>query len=307
MRFDRDLPVPATAAGTTEQAGEAEYFVPAPLLDSVVPEFDGDEPLIDGVVGVEPVPSGVDPADHLGLLKSTANAFLGKGASPLEQRVLRGQRHYWRAVRAKSNLFDYDDMVQDGYFGLDRAARKFDPNRGVRFSSYAIYDIGGAIARRAIQSYLPWRVPDGVFEEVIRHERDLPALEYLQSEPDRYYDKTPEGADMDGLVIYSLSADQEPATPVQDVADPTTEDRFYQIEDRRIIAGIFNSSATLTDREKEILLRRHGFLTEGKPEELGHIGQRFGLTKQRVYQIEQRALEKLRAELGVEMENRTGK
>lgn len=232
--------------------------------------------------------SVIDPADHLGLLYFVANGFLrGRvGTNPIQQ----GQRASWKRVAHVSNLFGYNDMVQDGYFGLAKAAKKFDPNKGFQFSTYAVNWIGSELARQAVNNYLPWRVPVNMFEEWKGDQELYPQLGYAQHRPDTpYYDESLDELDENGLATY-FTGDYAPVVPADDIVDLKSQNAFTVIEDRDQIKSLL---ADLDQREKEILLRRAGFIT-GKPETLEEVGTSIGLTREGVRQIEKKTLQKIR-------------
>ena len=214
--------------------------------------------------------------------------------------VIMAAKHY-----TQNTSISFEDLVQEGNMGLLRATQDFNPALGFRFSTYAMHWIKQAISRAILNNSRTIRLPIHILELQKKYKnaqnelrdtlgRNATAAEIAQHLGiDEKKIEEIEKIIKDPVSLNASLNDEDDGTVEDLVADENVVNPEEKLDNQYLAQAIAQVLPTLDNREQEVIIARYG-LNNTKPKTLDQLGEEYGVTKERIRQIEQKALRKLR-------------
>ena len=205
----------------------------------------------------------------------------------------------------------FEDLIQEGNMGLIRAVDTYDVSKGFRFSTYAMYWIKQSISRAMLNCGRAIRVPVNVLEFKSKYNKAIKALtEDFGRDPNAEEiaafmgEKIEKVREMETLIKDPVSLntalnDEDDGTLEDLIADPNQDRPDDRLDNEFRAKAIAKVLETLSEREKDIIIARFG-LNGTRAKTLDELAVDYKLTKERIRQIEQTALHKLRNPMRLE-------
>ena len=256
---------------------------------------------------------GLDFVESIGVNFSTFNGIVSdieigrEMAKQAKESLVRSNLRLVISVSKKylNRGLQLPDLIQEGNIGLMKAVEKYDYNRGFKFSTYATWWIRQAITRGIADQGRTIRLPVHMIETInrmLRFSRDFNRVESREPTPEEMADQL--GTDLDRVRValktakdaISLDApvgDEEDTMLsdfIEDHAHPDPQDASITESLKRCLCKVMGS---LTPREEKVLRMRYG-IEIGCDHTLEEVGQCFSVTRERIRQIEAKAIQKMR-------------
>ena len=247
-----------------------------------------------------------------------SNDYTSEELEDLKMQVKRAKRARERLVNSNLRLvvsiakkyisrgLDFLDLIQEGSLGLIKSVDKYELEKGYKFSTYATWWIRQAITRAIADKARTIRIPVHMVENINKYykcTRDLtgklgriPTIEEIAEEMHMSEDKILQIQKIaqEPVSLESPVGEEEDSTLGDFIPDTSAEDPYRYTFQKQKEAALDEALSTLSDREERVLRLRYGLTEDGRERTLEEVGEEFDLTRERIRQIQAKAITRLR-------------
>lgn len=191
------------------------------------------------------------------------------------------------------------DLISEGNYGLVKAATRFDHSRGFRFISYAVWWIKQSIIQSLNENARMVRLPANVINRLSGLKKEIEKFEFENEREPIFGEILDENNEAVELITYPKCSSlndliNDDGDEVIDLISNVPDDTSNVVIDERIKNEIRGTLSVLDERERNIIQSYYGIDTDCEPMTLEAIGEKYSLTKERIRQIKEKAIRKLR-------------
>lgn len=191
------------------------------------------------------------------------------------------------------------DLISEGNYGLVKAAKRFDHERGFRFISYAVWWVRQSILQSLNDNARMVRLPANIINKLTYLNKEIAKFEFLNEREPVYGEIMDKDNQAMELIYFpkclslNETINDEGDELIELIPDITDDENKIEI-DHKVTSELNKTLSILDDREREIIENYFGINTDFEPMTLEAIGEKYDLTKERIRQIKEKAIRKLR-------------
>jgi RNA polymerase primary sigma factor len=191
------------------------------------------------------------------------------------------------------------DIISEGNYGLVKAASKFDPTRGFRFISYAVWWVKQSIIQSLNENARMVRLPANIINKLSTLKKEIEKFEFENEREPIYGDLFDEKNEPFELLMYPKCSSlndiiNENGDEIIDIIGDNVEENDSLVINESVKNEINKTLSILDERERNIIECYYGINIQSEPMTLEAIGEKYSLTKERIRQIKEKAIRKLR-------------